>query len=168
MSPNPHSPDHLWCASFMALLLGLLPSSQTLVRRGLCSVIWTGMDAALLENAEFLLYPQLCSLLRIPLFSLLPRSYFQRFSCAPTSSRKPSLACWNPETRDPHYLNWLSWHGTSEERPRNSSAPCFLSSVLLFEEYIWFFDLVKFTKSQNQTFKISFSPRDLNSRVDQK
>lgn len=107
--PNPKSPDHTWCTTFMVLFLGLLTSSQTPVERGLFSVISTGINVTLPVGAGLVLFPQLSSFRKIPLF-FLSTSYFQRSSYAFTSSKKPSLAY-----QDSHYLNSLCWYHTRRD-----------------------------------------------------
>lgn len=83
-------------------------SSQTLIQRGLGSVIWIEINVTLLVDAGLVLFPLLSSFPRSPLFSLLPRFYYQTSSYAPPpqGSLLGILRPWNP--RALHYLNCSS------------------------------------------------------------
>lgn len=96
--PTPRAQISSGMTTLMVLFLGLLTSRQTLVQRSLFSIIWIGSNAPLPVDAGLVLFPQLSSFSRIPLSSFWSRSCLQRSSYALTSSRKPSLACWESHT----------------------------------------------------------------------
>lgn len=120
-----------WCY----VLVSSSTSSPTLIQRDLGSVIWIETNVTLLVDAGLVLFPLLSSFPRSPLFSLLPRFYYQRSIYTPTSSRKPPWHFETLKSQSPP-LSELLILTPHQRRPYNSPAPGFLT-CLISEEYRW-------------------------------